>query len=47
MPKKVCSNCGDTYTVQENETDDGFCSFNCWEESNCLEPEEYRVPVEA
>jgi hypothetical protein len=46
MPKSVCQSCGNSYTVNTSDTDDGFCCFDCWEEANCSEPEEYRVPVE-
>ena len=47
MPEGTCENCGDRYTLKENEADDGYCCFDCWEEANCLEPEEYQVSVEA
>jgi len=39
-----CSHCNNEYQVNANETDDGFCSFECWESANCGEPE---VPEEA
>jgi hypothetical protein len=36
-----CKNqrCKKAYTVNEKETDDGFCSFMCWEDANCTDPE--------
>lgn len=42
----VCKNpeCGKNYEVKKNETDDGFCCFECWEAVNCLEPEEKEIP---
>jgi hypothetical protein len=47
MPEGKCSNCQTIYPIKSGETDDGYCCFDCWEEANCLEPEEYRVSVEA
>jgi len=42
-----CDNCNTAYSLKENEADDGYCCFECWEEANCLEPEEFHVSVEA
>jgi hypothetical protein len=41
MPEKTCQNpnCQKTYHVNENDQDDGFCCYACWEEVNCKEPE--------
>lgn len=35
-----CSNpeCNKVYHVENIETDDGFCSFECWEKVHCLKP---------
>ena len=40
MSEARCSNpkCKKEYNVEDTETDDGFCSFECWESVNCLEP---------
>jgi len=42
MIQKVCSNpdCQKTYEVPEENHDDGFCSFDCWENVNCKQPQE-------
>ena len=39
--ENICKNkdCGKPYRVKENEIDDGFCSFECWEKVNCKQPE--------
>lgn len=34
----VCENCGCQYTIHPEEVDDGYCSFDCWEEHNCSKP---------
>jgi hypothetical protein len=38
MGQNICSNpdCQKQYLA--SETDDGFCSFECWEKINCREP---------
>jgi len=40
MSQSVCLNpeCGKTYNVVNINTDDGCCSFECWEKVNCREP---------
>jgi len=40
MGQNTCSNpeCHKTYYSKE-DTDDGFCSFECWEKINCHEPQ--------
>lgn len=37
----VCRNpnCRCNYSVNEHETDDGYCCFACWEEANCSDPQ--------
>jgi len=37
---KKCLNpsCSINYTIDSNDTDDGFCSYSCWEKVNCSEP---------
>lgn len=47
MAECKCINCRTVYTINENEADDGYCCFDCWEEVNCLEPEEYQVSIES
>jgi len=34
----VCKKCKKTYSHESTTVDDGFCSFECWEEANCEEP---------
>ena len=36
----ICQNsvCGKEYIT--SKTDDGFCSFECWEKVNCQKPQE-------
>lgn len=45
--KARCQNpkCKKTYDLPKNDVDDGFCSFECWEEVNCKTPREIPVPV--
>jgi hypothetical protein len=50
MSQSKCSNpdCNKTYHVEDTDADDGFCSFECWEKVNCLQPvhvqlEEFQV----
>lgn len=40
MSNTSCANpkCKKTYSIQDKNVDDGFCSYECWEEVNCLEP---------
>lgn len=40
MTHSVCSNptCKKTYNVDDIKADDGYCSDECWEKINCLEP---------
>lgn len=42
--KRIClnSNCNAEYelTQEEAKSDDGYCCFECWEESNCEAPDE-------
>jgi hypothetical protein len=40
--ENVCQNpeCGKAYPVEDERSDDGFCSFNCWEKVNCQTPKE-------
>lgn len=33
-----CKECGSIYTIDVNESDDGYCSFECWESNNCDAP---------
>jgi hypothetical protein len=40
MPQKICKHCGKTYIVENEQTDDCYCSYECWEKDNCCEPEE-------
>jgi hypothetical protein len=39
--KKRCENprCGVEYEIADERSDSGTCSFTCWEELNCHEPE--------
>lgn len=41
MLEHVCKNenCKKAYQVTDNDADDGYCSFDCWEEDNCRIPE--------
>jgi len=32
-----CKSCNNVYTP--TDTDDGYCSFECWETTNCGSPE--------
>ena len=38
--QKKCLNpvCGVEYTIDSNDIDDGFCSYNCWEHVHCSAP---------
>jgi D-hexose-6-phosphate mutarotase len=40
--ESICRNpgCQRVYTVKETEGDDGYCSFECWEQANCKDPED-------
>lgn len=40
--ESICQNpgCQKIYTVKENDGDDGYCSFECWEQANCKDPED-------
>jgi hypothetical protein len=40
---KKCLNpaCETEYIVDSNDIDDGFCSYDCWEKVNCLEPKKF------
>lgn len=44
MPSHECtcqnSGCQQIYIVKEGEIDDGYCSFECWEQANCRNPED-------
>lgn len=47
--KHVCKNpnCNKKYTLNKNDIDDGYCSFECWEEANCKTPKEIGDILEA
>jgi hypothetical protein len=34
----VCKQCLGAYVVPSGDTDDGYCSFECWQAVNCKEP---------
>jgi len=36
----ICQNpgCGKEYIIPDLKSDDGFCSFECWEKVNCQTP---------
>ncbi len=40
MGNKICSNpdCRKEYHINDNDVDDGFCVYECWEKVNCHEP---------
>lgn len=40
MGKNICKNpeCGVIYDVENEKSDLGCCSFECWEKTNCGEP---------
>jgi hypothetical protein len=42
MAKREClhKECRKIYDVESPATDDGYCSFECWENDNCHTPEE-------
>lgn len=37
---KICKNCGERYEIDTNDSDDGYCRFECWEEDNCEAPQQ-------
>lgn len=39
MPERICKGCHKKYEVDNIATDDGYCSFECWEKENCETPE--------
>lgn len=38
--KLVCSNpsCRKSYNITDIDSDENFCSFDCWEKINCKNP---------
>jgi hypothetical protein len=44
--KNSCKNpdCGMVYDVENEKSDLGYCSFECWEKDNCKEPVQVSFP---
>lgn len=46
--RKVCRNldCAKEYELQEDDINDGYCSFDCWERDNCAQPQTANFEVD-